>query len=91
MFAFASAIAEQTGISQAQASIAARAFVDEIVTTLLRDGRVRLDNFGVFEIVTRKGRRGRNPRTGERISIPDKVGIRFRVGGALREVLDRLP
>jgi DNA-binding protein HU-beta len=91
MHEFAPAVAAQTGLAEEQALAALRAFLHEVVNALIRDGRVQLAHFGIFELITRKGRRGRNPRTGERLSIPDRVRVRFRAARALEKALDSAP
>jgi integration host factor subunit beta len=50
---------------------------DTIVDVLLKCGRVEIDGFGAFELVRRKPRRARNPRTGDRIDVPAKTAVRF--------------
>jgi nucleoid DNA-binding protein len=90
MHPFADSMAAQTGLTPEQAGAALRVFLAEIVNTLTRDGRVQLDRFGVFELTTRPAHRGRNPRTGERLSIPAKVRVRFRPSRALEQTLDEL-
>ena len=53
----------------------------DIITDSLSCGRkVELRNFGIFKVKTRKGRMGRNPRTGEGVSIPDKKVVSFKAG-----------
>ena len=56
--------------------------VDRIFTTVktnLLDGRaVKIQNFGVFEVLSRRGRRGVNPASGESIFIPPHKGLSFR-------------
>jgi len=68
--------------------------VNQIMEVLIRDGRVQIDNFGVFELRIHKARKGRNPRTGERITIPKQLRIAFRssrvLQARLREELARM-
>ena len=47
--------------------------------------------FGVFELVTRKARRARNPRTGERIDVLAKTVVRFKPAWALQERAEAIP
>ena len=66
--------------------------VDTIFGTLkssLVDGKkVRIKNFGVFEIVTRAGRSGVNPASGEPIFIPPHKGLQFRPAKSLRHEVE---
>jgi nucleoid DNA-binding protein len=86
----ARAVAQQTGLSEEQALASVQAFLDEVIDVLIRDGRIRLGQFGVFELQHRQSRWARNPRTGECIRVPDKYHARFRPGTAIRRVLDYL-
>src|ERR1700690_2034884 len=51
---------------------------DAIVETLLAEKRIELRNFGVFEVKRRKARKGRNPRTGERVDVEPKYVVTFK-------------
>ena len=61
---------------------------DEIAEALSRGDRVELRGFGAFSTTTRQARMGRNPRTGEPVSVPEKQVIRFRLGKDLRTRLN---
>ncbi len=58
---------------------------------LLTHGRVEIDGFGVFELLQRKARWGRNPRTGERIDIPAKMTVKFKPAAVLKRDIEQLP
>src|SRR2546422_5969510 len=58
---------------------------DAIVETLIRDGRIELRNFGVFEVKRRKPRKARNPRTGERVDVDAKNVVTFKPGKEMEE------
>jgi len=70
----------------------AAAVVEKIFETLktnLVDGRpVKIQNFGVFEVIERQGRTGVNPSNGERIFIPPHNGLAFRPAPKLKKVVD---
>jgi integration host factor subunit beta len=61
---------------------------DEISTALARGDRVELRGFGAFSVKQRDARTGRNPRTGESVSVVDKVIPFFKTGKQLRERLN---
>jgi integration host factor subunit beta len=86
----ARAIAEQSGIPQAQALAIVQRVFDGIVETLLTERRIELRNFGVFEIRQRQPRQGRNPRTGERVAVPPKAVVTFKPGREMAERVARL-
>jgi nucleoid DNA-binding protein len=58
---------------------------DAIVDTLLREGRIELRNFGVFEVKRRKARKARNPRTGDPVDVEPKNVVTFKPGKEMEE------
>ena len=65
------------------------AILDEIVAALARGDRVELRCFGAFSVNARQARVGRNPRTGEHVSVDDKVVPFFKTGKEMRERLNK--
>ena len=63
-------------------------FFGHITDTLATGGRVELRGFGVFSTRARSARTGRNPRTGDAVSIPEKRALHFRPGKELRDRLN---
>lgn len=61
---------------------------DEITRALSRGDRVELRGFGAFSIKKREARQGRNPRTGETVSVDMKVVPFFKTGKQLRDRLN---
>ena len=60
-----------------------------ITDALARGDRVELRGFGSFETRHRTARKGRNPRTGEAVTVPEKAAVHFRAGKELRQRVDR--
>ena len=58
---------------------------DEIIETLVTEGRIELRNFGVFEVKQRKPRKARNPRTGARVDVDAKNVVTFQPGKEMEE------
>ncbi len=82
------AVAERLGYTQDEVSSVVQATLDAI-TECLRDGhRLEIRNFGVFEVKKRDARTGRNPRTGEEVSIAEKKVASFKPGKALKEYVE---
>ena len=52
---------------------------------MLRDGRIELRNFGVFEVKRRAPRKARNPRTGDKVFVPAKNVVSFKPGKEMEE------
>src|SRR5687767_12188780 len=63
---------------------------DAIVKTLVEDGRIELRNFGVFEVKKRAARKARNPRTGQRVDVPEKFVVTFKPGKEMEEKVRQL-
>ncbi len=63
-------------------------FFDEIANRLAKGGRVELRGFGAFSTRTREARTGRNPRTGESVSVPGKAVPYFKPGKEMRARLN---
>jgi integration host factor subunit beta len=64
------------------------AIFDEITAALARGDRVELRGFGAFSVKRRDARQGRNPRTGDSVSISEKFVPFFKTGKQLRERLN---
>lgn len=62
--------------------------LDEIAQALSNGRRVELRGFGVFSVKVRSSRTGRNPRTGQPVSVGQKRAPFFRTGKELRERLN---
>jgi integration host factor subunit beta len=80
-------IAAKSGIPPVRATEIVQQVFDGVIETLVQEGRLELRGFGVFQVKRRKARQGRNPRTGEAVSVPERLIITFKVG---REVQERL-
>lgn len=76
-------IACKTGKSKAEIRRILDVFLDTIGDTLADGEIVRLLGFGTFSVVTRPERVGRNPRTGEPLTIKKKKKVRFKAGSDL--------
>lgn len=75
------------GLTKKQASEALEAVLGYIGGQLADDERVQIAGFGTFTVSERGERKGRNPRTGEEITIPASKGVRFKPGKNLKESL----
>lgn len=76
-------ISEQFNISHNISLKIVQHFLDQIVDELNEGNRIELRNFGVFEVRTRKSRIARNPRTGEKVQVPEKKTVVFKPGKEL--------
>jgi DNA-binding protein HU-beta len=80
-----SKIAREGGIIKAQAEKALDGFVSAVSAALSGGDKVTLVGFGTFSVGTRSQREGRNPRTGEKIKIPESKVVKFKAGKTLSE------
>lgn len=80
-------VAETGELSKAKAGEVLDAVFDAISQALKAKQEVRLVGFGSFATSTRKGGKGRNPRTGEEIEIAASTTVRFKAGKALKDTL----
>ncbi|TRX62502.1 HU family DNA-binding protein [Carboxylicivirga sp. M1479] len=83
-----SAIAEEAGITKADAEKALNGFVKVTKETLAKKESIQLIGFGTFSISERSARTGRNPQTGKEIQIAAKNVAKFKVGKALDESIN---
>lgn len=71
---------ETTGVKQLDVKHVVQKTLDTIVAALAEGKTVELRNFGIFKVKSRKGRTGRNPRTGEKVPVPPKRVVAFKPG-----------
>jgi nucleoid DNA-binding protein len=83
-------ISAHHGIDQIVAKRAVQEVLDLIVEALLKNGRMELRNFGVFELKRRAPRVARNPRTNEQVSVPAKTVVAFQPGKKLAEMVSQM-
>jgi DNA-binding protein HU-beta len=79
------AVAETTGLNRGDASKAVEGVFDAISGALKRGDEVRLVGFGTFTVSKRKASTGRNPRTGEPMSIKESTQPKFKAGKGLKD------
>lgn len=82
-------VAEQAEITKSDASKAIEAIFDGIQDSLTKGEPVSLIGFGSFKVSKRNARTGRNPRTGEPISIPETIVPSFSAGKTLKETINQ--
>lgn len=78
-------ISEEIGLTQLKTKEIVQKTFDAIVDTLVEDKRIELRNFGVFEVKQRAARKARNPRTGEKVFVPEKFVVTFKPGKEMEE------
>ena len=66
-------------------------FLDQIILELKKGNRLEFRDFGVFDIKTRAPRQAQNPKTMEKVNVPAKRAVKFKVGRLLRESIEMSP
>lgn len=82
------AVAEQAGLSKKDAEAAVKAFTDVVAEALKAGDKIQLVGFGTFEVSERAAREGRNPRTGETMTIEASKTPKFKAGKALKDMVN---
>ena len=78
-------ISEEMGITQLKTKEIVQKTFDAIVDALVMEGRIELRNFGVFEVKKRAARKARNPRTGDKVHVPEKYVVTFKPGKEMEQ------
>lgn len=81
-------MAEEAGLTKADATRALDAFMKGIVKGLKNEKKVTLTGFCTFAAVKKAARTGRNPRTGEAVQIPARVAVNIKAGSKLKDALN---
>ncbi len=81
------AVAEKAGLSKKDADAAVSAVFDAVTAELAKGEKVQLIGFGTFEVRERAAKTGRNPRTGETMTIPASKVPAFKAGAALKNAV----
>ena len=80
-------IAERTQAKRVTVKSVIQSFLDEITRELSENNRLEFRDFGVFETRTRAARVAQNPKTLERVDVPAKRTVKFKMGRLMRQHL----
>ena len=81
-------IAEQAGLTKADATRALEATMSGIIKGLQVEKKVTLTGFCTFSAVDKEEKQGRNPRTGAPVTIPARTDVKIKAGSKLKEALN---
>ena len=84
-------IAEQTDTKRVVVKRIVQSFLDEAIEELGRGNRLEFRDFGVFETKQRAARTAQNPKTMEKVHVPPKRTVKFKVGRLMKQRLQRPP
>jgi len=79
------ALAEKHELEIASTRRVVQGTLDMIVDSLLKGDKVELRNFGVFEVIQRKGRIARNPKSRQEVFIPERKVVKFKPGKVMED------
>lgn len=82
------AVAEEAGLTKADATRAIDATFKAITGALVNGDKVPLVGFGTFAVSERAAREGRNPRTGATVQIAARKAVTFKAGSALKDAVN---
>ena len=83
-----SAMSEKSELTKVDTEKALKAFIDTVTEELKNGGKVQLVGFGTFEVGERAERQGRNPKTGEAITVPASKSPKFKAVKALKDIVN---
>jgi integration host factor subunit beta len=84
-------ISERTQAKRVIVKGIVQAFLEEVTAELCKNNRLEFRDFGVFETRTRVARIAQNPKTLERVEVPAKRTVKFKMGRLMRENLSTVP
>ena len=82
------AVAESANMTKKDTEAVLKAFTDVVTEELKNGGKVQLVGFGTFEVSERTAREGRNPKTGETMTIAASKAPKFKAGKALKDAIN---
>jgi len=82
------AVAEKAELSKKDSEKALKAFVDVVTEELIKGEKIQLVGFGTFEVSERPAREGRNPQTGDKMTIAASKAPKFKAGKALKDAIN---
>ncbi|MBU1044224.1 MAG: integration host factor subunit beta [Candidatus Omnitrophica bacterium] len=80
-------IANETKMKQQDIKKVVQKALDAIIDSLVNGKTVELRNFGIFKVKARRGRTGRNPRTGQVVPVPPKKVVVFKPGLEMKKLV----
>ena len=82
------AMAQNAEMTKVDTEKALKAFIDVVTEEMKNGGKVQLVGFGTFETSKRAEREGRNPQTGEKLTIKASIAPKFKAGKAFKDAVN---
>jgi DNA-binding protein HU-beta len=80
-------IAQSTSLTKKSVTDVLNHFIESVMAEIKKGGTVTLTGFGTYKSIKTKARQGRNPKTGQKITIPAKRVPRFSAGKAFKDLV----
>ncbi len=84
-------IVDRTSVKRHDAKKVVQEFLDLIISELKKGNRLEFRDFGVFEIKERAARVAQNPKTMQKVEVPAKRAVKFKVGRLMRDSVEMVP
>ena len=84
-------VVKVSGLSKKHAEIIVNSVFSSITEALQNDDKIELRGFGSFRVRRRRSRQGRNPKTGDRVEVPEKRIPYFKPGKELKDLINSAP
>lgn len=81
-------VVERTGLKRSDVQDVLHEVLDQIISELRKGNRLEFRDFGVFEIKERAARIAQNPKTLQKVSVPAKRAVKFKVGRLMRDSIE---
>jgi integration host factor subunit beta len=81
-------ITERTNLKRSDAKKAIQEFLEQVIAELKKGNRLEFRDFGVFEVKERAARLAQNPKTMQKVEVPAKRAVKFKVGRLMRESVE---
>jgi len=81
-------VSENLEVTKKQATVLVNTIFDSIIEALTKGDKVEIRNFGSFKVKTRGPRKGRNPKTGASVDVPEKKVPFFKPGKELKNLIE---
>ncbi|MFV0528306.1 MAG: HU family DNA-binding protein [Lachnospiraceae bacterium] len=82
------AVTQDTNLTKKDVELVLKSFTDVVSNELKDGGKIQLVGFGTFEVSERASRTGRNPQTGEAITLKASKTPKFKAGKALKDLVN---
>ncbi len=85
---YRAALPSRTNLKRTETKKAIQEFLDQVIIELKKGNRLEFRDFGVFEVKERAARLAQNPKTMQKVEVPAKRAVKFKVGRLMRESVE---